>query len=67
MTLEEKIILLFDIAQLAGVYLDAEIEEPESDYTRTTRQKLKEHYEEFCQWRYDKPFVVDEVKGLHEA
>ncbi len=63
-TWEEKIDNLARIAKEVGVYLDVEIEEPGSDYTRDVRRSLMTAYEEFCQWRHDEPCVVDEIKTL---
>ena len=64
MNWEQKIDALVRIAKEVDVYLDAEIQAPRSDYTHDVRMRLIEMCEEFCQWRHDEPYVVDEIKGL---
>ncbi len=63
-TWEQKIDNLARVAKEVGVYLDAEIEAPGSDYTCDTRRRLMAAYEEFCQWRHEEPCVIDEIKAL---
>ena len=63
-TWEEKIDNLVTIAKVMGTYLEVEIEDPGTDGHRETRRKAMEAYEEFCQWRHDEPYVVDEIRAL---
>lgn len=67
-TWEEKIDNLAALAKAVGRYLDAEEEmiNPSiaTDYYNDARGKLKDLYEEFCQWRHDERYVVDEIKLL---
>jgi len=63
-TWEEKIDNLVRMAKVVGTYLEVEIEDPGSDGHKATREKLKETYLEFCEWRHDEPYVVDEIKAL---
>lgn len=65
-TWEEKIENLVCMAKLIGTYLEVEREEPNSDGHRETRRHLKDAYEEFCAWRHDAPYVVDEIRTLLE-
>jgi hypothetical protein len=60
-TWEEKIESLVKLAKAAGRYVNAE---PGTDYCAEAYEKLKETYEQFCQWRHDEPYVVDEIKTL---
>lgn len=64
-TWEEKIDNLARLAKEIGVYLDVEREEPGSDYCRDVRRRLTEAYEEFCQWRHDETWIVDEMRYEH--
>jgi hypothetical protein len=63
MTWEEKIDSLVRLAKAAGRYTNAE---PGTDYYRDARRELFDAYEEFCQWRHEEPYVVDEIKQLLE-
>ncbi len=60
-TWEEKIENLVRLAKAAGCFLDAEAG---TDYARDVRQKLDAAYQQFCDWRHDEPYVVDEIKAL---
>lgn len=55
----DKVNNLVKLAKAVGDLLEVEIEEPGSDGHKEARQKLKEAYEEFCQWRHDEPDIVD--------
>ena len=61
MTGEEKIESLVKLAKAVGRYTNAE---PGTDYYNDARRALFTAYEEFCQWRHDEPYVVDEIKSL---
>ncbi|HZU01544.1 MAG TPA: hypothetical protein VFA10_17885 [Ktedonobacteraceae bacterium] len=63
-TWEEKIDCLAKLAKAAGVYLDVSIDDPGTDYHKDARRRLMDAYEEFCQWRHEEPYVVDEIKEL---
>jgi len=62
-TWEEKIDSLVKLAKAAGRYLNSR-DEQGTDYNEETIYNLREAYEEFCQWRHDEPYVVDEIKAL---
>lgn len=62
-TWEEKIESLVKLAKAAGRYINDETEHG-TDYAEDARRRLLEAYEEFCHWRHDEPYVVDEIKGL---
>ena len=61
-TWEEKIESLVRLAKAAGRFLNAE--EVDSDYYKDARGHLFAMYAEFCEWRHDEPYVVDEIKAL---
>lgn len=63
MTWEEKIESLAKLAKAAGRYTNNETERG-TDYAEEARRGLLEAYEEFCGWRHDEPYVVDEIKAL---
>ncbi len=60
-TWEGKIESLVTLAKAVGRYTNAEAG---TDYHTDARKKLDEAYEEFCQWRHDEPYLVDEIKQL---
>ena len=60
-TWEEKIDSLVTLAKAVGRYTNAEIG---TDYYRDARLKLFYAYDDFCQWRHEEPYVVDEIKAL---
>src|SRR6266567_1290172 len=62
-TWEEKIDNLAKLAKAAGSYINSR-DELGSDYNNEAMFNLREAYEEFCQWRHDEPYVVDEIKEL---
>jgi hypothetical protein len=62
-TWEEKIESLVRLAHAAGRYLNVESERG-TDYFREARLALWEAYEEFCDWRHEEPYVVDEIQLL---
>lgn len=61
MTWEEKIESLVNLAKATGRFLNTETE-PETDYSQDAHKRLHDAYKEFCDWRHDEPFVVDEIK-----
>lgn len=66
-TWEEKIESLVELAKAAGRYINSEETDlltpsTRSDYYHDARRAFREAYEEFCQWRHDEPYVVDEIK-----
>jgi hypothetical protein len=63
MNWEEKIDSLVKLAKAAGRYINDETEHG-TDYAEDARSRLLEAYEEFCAWRHDEPYVVDEIKGF---
>ena len=63
-TWEEKIDSLVKLAKIAGSYIEASREDPGSDGHKELRRKLREAYDEFCEWRHDEPYVVDEIWEL---
>ena len=63
-TWEEKIDSLVKLAKVVGSYIEASREDPGSDGYKELRRKLLEAYDEFCEWRHDEPYVVDEIKEL---
>ena len=62
-TWEEKIDNLARLAKAAGRYINSR-DELGSDYNEEAMFNLREAYEEFCQWRHEEPYVVDEIKEL---
>ncbi len=62
-TWEEKIESLVTLAKAVGRYTNTE---PGTDGYREAGRQLEEAYEDFCQWRHDEPYVVDEIKALLE-
>src|SRR6266702_4186881 len=62
-TWEEKIDNLAKLAKAAGRYINSR-DELGSDYNNEAMFNLREAYEEFCQWRHEEPYVVDEIKEL---
>ncbi len=64
-TWEEKIDGLAKLAKATGTFLHLL---DEKDYDSQTykkmRQNIYEAYDEFCEWRHDEPYVVDEIKAL---
>src|SRR6266700_3461111 len=62
-TWEEKIDNLAKLAKAAGRYINSR-DELGSDYNNEAMFNLREAYEEFCQWRHEEPYVVDEIKAL---
>ncbi len=62
-TWEEKIDNLAKLAKAAGSYINSR-DELGSDYNNEAMFNLREAYEEFCQWRHEEPYVVDEIKEL---
>ena len=62
-TWEEKIDSLAKLAKAAGRYINSR-DEMGTDYNEEAIFNLREAYEEFCQWRHDEPYVVDEIKAL---
>lgn len=60
-TWEEKIESLVTLAKAAGRYTNAEAG---TDYCKDAHRKLLDTYEDFCQWRHDEPYIVDEIKAL---
>lgn len=67
-TWEEKIESLVTLAKAVGKYTDVETEcvgvEREADGYKEAWRQLEEAYEDFCQWRHDEPYIVDEIKAL---
>lgn len=61
MTWEEKIESLVKLAKAAGRFLDAE---RGTEGYQVTREHLMSAYDEFCDWRHEEPYVVDEIKAL---
>src|SRR6266567_1776201 len=62
-TWEEKIDNLAKLAKAAGSYINSR-DELGSDYNNEAMFNLRETYEEFCRWRHEEPYVVDEIKEL---
>jgi hypothetical protein len=60
-TWEEKIESLVKLAKAAGRYVNSR---EGTDYNEEAMFNLREAYDEFCQWRHDEPYVVDEIKAL---
>lgn len=67
-TWEQKIESLVTLAKATGRYLDAEegMISPSTgnDYYNDARRNVLDAYAEFCEWRHDEPYVVDEIKAL---
>lgn len=64
-TWEEKINSLVALAKAAGTYINAYPGEPGGDdYLKDAWKRLKDAYEEFCQWRHEEPYLVDELFAL---
>jgi len=69
LTWEEKIDSLVKLAKSAGRYINSEeidLLSPSTryDYYRDAQRKFRDAYYEFCEWRHDEPYVVDEIKAL---
>lgn len=62
-TWEEKIDSLVKLAKAAGRYINSR-DEQGTDYNIEAMFSLRDAYEEFCEWRHDEPYVVDEIKML---
>jgi len=62
-TWEEKIDNLVKLAKAAGRYLNSR-DEQGTDYNEEAMFNLREAYDEFCEWRHDEPYVVDEIWAL---
>lgn len=62
-TWEEKIDSLVKLAKATGKYTNI-ITEVGTDGYKEARQQLFDAYEEFCNWRHEEPYVVDEIKAL---
>jgi hypothetical protein len=60
-TWEEKIESLVKLAKVAGCFLNAE---PGTAYSKDAHQSLHDAYKEFCDWRHDEPYVVDEINQV---
>lgn len=60
-TWEEKIDNLAKLAKAVGRYLNAEAG---TDYHADALDRLEDLYKEFCEWRHEEPYVVDEIKVL---
>jgi hypothetical protein len=68
-TWEEKIESLVKLAKAAGRYINSEETDllspsTRSDYFHDAQRKFREAYYEFCDWRHDEPYVVDEIKAM---
>lgn len=64
-TWEEKITSLVTLAKAAGTYINAYPGEgPQDAYFQDAWRKLNETYAEFCQWRHEEPYLVDELFAL---
>jgi hypothetical protein len=67
MTWEEKIDSLVKLAKATGSFLHLIDDKDFDSHTyKKMRQNIYDAYDEFCQWRHDEPYVVDEIKGLLE-
>jgi hypothetical protein len=64
MTWEEKIDSLVKLAKAAGAFLNSE---PRTEYRAEMHRKMDDAYIEFCEWRHEEPYVVDEIKQLLES
>jgi hypothetical protein len=66
-TWEEKIDSLAKLAKAAGAFLHLLDEKEYDSLTYKKRhQDVSDAYEEFCEWRHEEPYVVDEIKKLIE-
>ena len=61
MTWEEKIDSLAKLAKAAGRFLNTD--QGTAGY-QEARGHLLAVYVEFCEWRHEEPYVVDEIKAL---
>jgi hypothetical protein len=65
MTWEQKVESLIKLAKATGRFINASPGEPGTDdYRNDARKSLLAAYDEFCEWRHDDPYVVDEIKAL---
>jgi len=60
-TWEQKIECLVRLAKAVGRFTNAE---PGTDYYNDARKSMFAAYDEFCEWRHDDPYIVDEIKAL---
>ncbi len=60
-TWEEKIESLVKLAKAVGRFTNTD---RGTEGYKVTREHLFAAYKEFCQWRHDEPYVVDEIKAL---
>jgi hypothetical protein len=61
MSWEEKIENLVKLAKAAGRYINSR-DELGTDYNNEAMFNLRDTYDEFCEWRHDEPYIVDEIK-----
>ncbi len=61
MTWEEKIDNLVKLAKAAGEVYNTD---PRTQGRADAMRSLFDVYEEFCEWRHEEPYVVDEIKEL---
>ncbi len=61
MTWEEKIESLVKLAKAVGRFTNTD---RGTEGYKVTREHLFRAYDEFCEWRHDEPYVVDEIKAL---
>ena len=66
-TWEMKIDNMAKLAKEVGSYLEVSREDPGSDGHKDARRRVKDAYDEFCEWRHDEPYVVDEIRALIRA
>jgi len=65
MTWEPKVESLVRLAKATGRFINASPSEPGTDdYYDDARKGVIAAYDEFCEWRHDDPYVVDEIKAL---
>ncbi len=64
-TWEEKIDSLVRLAKSTGTFLHLLDDKDYDSHTyKKMRQNILEAYDEFCDWRHEEPYVVDEIKAL---
>lgn len=60
-TWEEKIETLVKLAKAVGRFTNTD---RGTEGYKITREHLIRAYDEFCEWRHDEPYLVDEIKEL---
>jgi hypothetical protein len=60
-TWEEKIESLVKLAKAVGRFTNTD---RGTEGYKVTREHLFNAYDEFCEWRHEEPYVVDEIKAL---